>query len=155
MQPLLSGGIQCARCGWFGESMKPQAKAKSPRGKILGALFKKAADLGISQEMVREVIAQEVNGKRLSASTLTEIGRVIDHVTGKPRQRKYAPGIAGLRHEIKDLAMSRWGDSWEESLNRFCEAFGLSHHRFVDITRGKAIKKRLLELNRKGAESAE
>ena len=127
--------------------MKSQAKTKSPRGKILGVLFSKAAKLGISQEMVREEIAPEVNnGKRLSASTLTEIGRVIDRITGKPRQRRYAPGIAGLRCEIKDLAMSRWGNGWEESLNKFCVAFGLSHYRFVDITRGKAIKKRLKEM---------
>lgn len=128
--------------------MKPQSKAKSPRGKILGVLFAKAAKLGVSQEMVREVIAQEVNGKRLSASSLKEIGRVIDHITGAPRIRRYAPGIAGLRHEIKDLAMSRWGDGWEDSLNKFCESFGLSHYRFVDITKGKAIKKRLKELAR-------
>ena len=123
--------------------MKSQAKTKSPRGKILGVLFSKAAKLGISQEMVREVIAQEVNGKRLSASSEKEIWRVIDRITGAPRQRRYAPGIAGLRCEIKDLAMSRWGDGWESSLNKFCEGFQVSHYRFLDITKGKAIKKRL------------
>ncbi len=128
--------------------MKNQAKQKSPRGKILGVLFAKAAKLGISQEMVRDVIAQEVNGKRLSASSLKEIGRVIDHITGAPRVRRYAPGIGGLRLEIKDLAMSRWGGGWEDSLNRFCEGFGLSHYRFVDIAKGKAIKKRLKEMNK-------
>lgn len=132
--------------------MKSHDKQKSSRGKILGVLFTKASKLGISQEMVREVIAQEVNGKRLSASTLTEIGRVIDHITGAPRVRRYAPGIGGLRHEIKDLAMSRWGDGWEDSLNKFCESFGLSHYRFVDITKGKVIKKRLIEMSREGAE---
>lgn len=135
--------------------MKPQTKTKSPRGKILGALFKKASQLGISQEMVREVIAQKVNGKRLSASSLTEIGRVIDHITGAPRVRRYAPGIGGLRLEIKDLAMSRWGDAWEDSLNKFCEAFGLSHYRFVDIIKGKVIKKRLKEISREGAKIVE
>lgn len=126
--------------------MGNQAKQKSPRGKILGVLFKKASQLGISQSMVRDVIALEVNNKRLSASTLTEIGRVIDRITGAPRQRRYAPGIAGLRCEIKDLAMSRWGDGWEDSLNKFCVSFGLSHHRFVDITKGKVIKQRLKEM---------
>ena len=126
--------------------MGNQAKQKSPRGKILGVLFKKASQLGISQSMVRDVIALEVNNKRLSASTLTEIGRVIDRITGAPRQRRYAPGIAGLRCEIKDLAMSRWGDGWEDSLNKFCVSFGVSHHRFVDITKGKVIKQRLKEM---------
>ena len=135
--------------------MKPQAKSKSPRGKILGVLFASAAKLGISQEMVREVIALKVNKKRLSASSLKEIGRVIDHITGAPRVRRYAPGIGGLRHEIKDLAMSRWGNSWEESLNKFCESFGLSHYRFVDITKGKVIKRRLKEMSREGAKGAE
>ena len=128
--------------------MSNQAKQKSPRGKILGVLFATAGKLGISQEMVREVIAHEVNGKRLSKSSLKEIGRVIDHVTGAPRIRMYAPGIGGLRHEIKDLAMSRWGDGWEDSLNKFCESFGLSHYRFVDITKGKVIRNRLKEMGR-------
>lgn len=130
--------------------MNNQAKQKSPRGKILAVLFKKASQMGISSEMVRDVIAPDVNGKRLSASTPAEIGRVIDHITGKPRQRKYAPGIAGLRCEIKDLAMSRWGAGWEKSLNKFCEAFKVSHHRFLDITKGKAIKKRLKEMGSEG-----
>ena len=128
--------------------MKSQAKTKSPRGKILGVLFSKAAKLGISQEMVREEIALEVNSKRLSASSLTEIGRVIDRITGSPRQRRYAPGIAGLKCEIKELAMIRWGDGWESSLNKFCEGFQVSHYRFLDITKGKAIKKRLKEMGK-------
>ena len=126
--------------------MRSQSKMKSARGKILGVLFSKAAKMGISQEMVREEIAQEVNGKRLSASSLTEIGRVIDRITGAPRERRYAPGIAGLKCEIKELAMNRWGNGWEKSLNKFCEAFGLSHYRFLDIARGKVIKKRLKEM---------
>ena len=127
--------------------MKSQAKTKSPRGKILGVLFSKAAKLGISQSMVRDIIALEVNGKRLSASSLKEIGLVIDRITATPRARRYAPGITGLRCEIKDLAMSRWGDGWERSLNKFCEAFHVSHYRFLDITKGKVVKKRLKEMN--------
>ena len=126
--------------------MNTNKKQKSPRARLLSKLFIKAAETGISQEMVRENITFAVNGKRLSASTLTEIGRVIDHIKGAPRQRKYAPGIAGLRCEIRDLAMTRWEDGWEDSLNAFCKSFGVSHWRFLDITKGKAVKKRLQKI---------
>lgn len=128
--------------------MKPNKKQKSPRAILLGKLFSTAKEKGISQEMVRETIAQEVNGKRLSQSSANEIGKVIDHITGQTRPRQYGAGIAGLRHEVKDLAMSRWGATWEDSLNAFCREFGVDHYRFLDLRHGKAVKKRLRELNR-------
>ncbi|MDH3976439.1 MAG: hypothetical protein OEV42_19415 [Deltaproteobacteria bacterium] len=136
--------------------MKTQ-KNKSPRAKLLAALFKKAAQQGINQKDLRENIAQQVNSKRLSKSSLQEIVKVIDHITGgkQTRPRKYAPGIAGLKYEIKDLAMTRWGDEWEGSLNKFCKGFGVDRYQFLNIAIGKVVKKRLVELSRKAAESAE
>jgi hypothetical protein len=134
--------------------MEKTNKNKSPRAKVLGVLFTQAAELGISQSMVRDIIALNVNGKRLSKSSVKEIGRVIDHITGAPRQRRYAAGIDGLRHEIKDIAMTRWRESWEKSLNAFCKSFGVSHWRFLNVNHGKAVKKRLKELNHKDAEGA-
>ena len=135
--------------------MKTKNK-RSPRGEATSKLFALAKEKRISPEMVREDIAFKVNGKRLSQSSVNEIYRVVDHIAGTSRARQYAPGIGGLKLEIKDLAMTRWGDGWEESLNAFCKAFKVDHHRVLNIPTGKKVRDRLKEMNkddgpRKGA----
>ncbi|MEK6744274.1 MAG: phage protein GemA/Gp16 family protein [Nitrospirota bacterium] len=57
--------------------------------------------------------------------------------------KKYASSLDGLREEITDLARERWGDSWEQSLNKLCRKFGVSHWRFLNVNHGKAVKQRI------------
>ena len=124
-------------------------KPSTIKAKLLPVLFIKAKDKGISQERLREEICLEVIGCRISKASAPQILRLIDHITGgRPRNFKprYEQSLNGLKEELKDLAAVRWGDGWENSLNAFCQAFGVSHYNFLDVTHAKAVKKRLIEM---------
>ena len=129
--------------------MNPNVKSK--RHAMLGALFLAAQARGISQEQLRDEIAYGVIGKRLSAASEREIGLVLSHVAGPPKRRlptaKYPSSLQGLRDEVRDLAMVRWGIEWDHSLTALCRKFGVDHFRFLDIAHGKEIKKWLLRKN--------
>ena len=58
--------------------------------------------------------------------------------------KKYASSLDGLREEITDLARERWGAEHEQSLNKLCRKFGVSHWRFLNVNHGKAVKARLI-----------
>lgn len=60
--------------------------------------------------------------------------------------KKYPSTMQGLRDEIADLARARWGETWEHSLNTLCRKFGVDHHRFIDISHGKAIKAAIIRM---------
>jgi hypothetical protein len=57
------------------------------RNSCLAALFSKAKEKGIDQEMLRETIAPGIIKKRLSKASEIEIVRVIAHIEGKAAQK--------------------------------------------------------------------
>lgn len=121
-----------------------KAATKHDRHKLLGSLFIEAVKKGISQEDLRNTIAPEFLGKRLSQANVTEINKLRNHITGyKPTWKKYPPSLTGLKEEICDIAKARWGEGWEGSLNAFCKKFGIQKWQWLNISHAKAIKQRL------------
>lgn len=118
------------------------------RHKLLGSLFIEAGKRGISQEELREVIAPEYLGKRLSAASETEINKLRSHIVrGQgPGGKRYPSSLAGLKEEVCDLARQRWGEGWETSLNAFCGKFGVQRWQWLNVNHAVAIKRRLMEL---------
>ncbi len=122
---------------------------------MLGKLFISAQERGISQEDLRDHIAYELIGKRLSAASEKEIGIVLEHIVGPMKWRnregakdakKYESSIGGLRAEVCDLARERFGESWELPLNNFCRRFGMAKWQWLDVEHGKAVKQALMRL---------
>jgi hypothetical protein len=128
---------------------------------MLGKVFVMGAEHGLTQDFIRDVIAPNLIGKRLSAASEKEISLVITHITGPKSSnrpsptsptrgeatasaKKYPSSMQGLRDEIKDLAKARWGESWSSSLNSLCRRFGIEHYNFLDLAHGKAVKQRLI-----------
>jgi hypothetical protein len=128
---------------------------KQKRAKALGRLFIEAKKRQIAAGDLQDTIALNVINKRLSEANIIEIGRVIDHITGKKNKHKmYPASLAGLKQEIIDIAKARWGGSsagseWEGSLNAFCVKFGVMKWQWLNISHARAIKKRLKELQGK------
>lgn len=134
---------------------------KTRRHAMLGKLFIEAQERGMTTDFVRDVVAPNLIHKRLSAASEKEISQVLLHICGPKRpsassadKKKYASSMAGLREEIKDLAKARWPDTWSSSLNNLCRKFGVDHHNFLDMSHAKAVKQRLINWNREGAEGA-
>lgn len=168
--------------------MNPNIKSKHPvltsaerecrakRHAMLGKLFISAQEHGISQDDLRDYIAPELIGKRLSAANEREIGLVLEHICGprvrRPSSRvpqKYPSSIQGLKDEICDLARARFGESlpapggnecsgasagWELPLNNFCRRFGIERWQWLDVNHGKAVKGALLRLANDDCRSA-
>lgn len=53
---------------------------------------------------------------------------------------RHEASIAGLREEVRDLALERWGDGWERPLNALCRRFGVDRWQWLDVKHAKAIK---------------
>ena len=131
------------------------AVKKDTRAGLLKAIFAKAKRAGIDEELLRERIAPEVIGMRLSAATTQELHKVVVHLASlegesKPKGR-YASSKAGLVAELEDVARARWGDGFEAPLNTFINhnRKAKTHLRFLDVAALKGIKERIKELNRK------
>lgn len=128
--------------------------SKTPKQRLLAALFTKGAKLGLDADTIRDQITPEVINKRLSEAEPKEIVRVIEHMTGlyKSRPKKYDSSKAGLIEELEDAARARWGVAFEQSLNAFINSHAFqgtkTHYRFMRVTDLKAFKDRLVELNR-------
>ncbi len=60
-------------------------KAKDGRHRILQALFAEAKSRGIGMDMLRDEIAPESLGKRLSQAGAQEIARLLDHIKGNTK----------------------------------------------------------------------
>lgn len=125
---------------------------KSKRHAMLGALFCQAQERGISSEQLRDEIAPGLIGLRLSAASEKQIGLVLAHIAGprvhRPSSPRYPSSLTGLRSEIRDLAQSRYGASWEEPLNKLCLRFGVKRHQWIDVAHGKEIKRFLMTRGR-------
>ena len=121
---------------------------KYDRRKLLGSLFIEAGKRGITQTDLREVIAPEYLGKRLSLASEIEINKLRSHITGykKPTWKKYPASLDGLKQEVCDIAKQRWGMAWEESLNAFCRKFGVMKWQWLNVGHAVAVKKRLREM---------
>ena len=138
---------------------------------VLAALFKEAANRGISQERLREEIAPGVIGKRLSAANAVEAARVYAHVSGKKfifnecrrgggtsskgtmhrTPTKYASSLEGFKEEIQALARERYGEvAWETRLNNLCKAHGVRHWRWMRVENCTVIKQTLLRYREQG-----
>ena len=145
---------------------------KNVKYSLLKALFAEAAKLGIDQETLREDIAPGIIGKRLSKAKVWEVSRVLDHIHGRhtphnppvnggrPASSPFTGGIeggrkryessrAGLLEEIKDLAVTRFGQDYIVPLNNLCARFGESDgYRKMRVAGLKELKRRLKELQR-------
>ncbi len=131
-------------------------KAKGGRCRILQALFAEAKSRGIGMDMLRDEIAPEALGKRLSQAGAQEIARLLDHIKGNtkseirnPKWQKYESSRAGLLAEVRDLAIERFGQDFIVPLNNLCARFGESDgYRKMRIAALKELKRRLKELQR-------
>jgi hypothetical protein len=65
--------------------------AKDPRSLKLAALFAEAGKRGIEADQLRNEIAPAQLGKRLSAASETELGRLLRHLTGGRRDPGSSP----------------------------------------------------------------
>jgi hypothetical protein len=153
--------------------MRQLKQKEDSRMKLLRALFVKSRDLGIGADQLRDEIAPEVIGKRLSAANAPEIGKVLDHITkpvpfgrlraGSPPVRpepveglkvpgfKYPSTKHGLMRELEDVARVRWGIDYKRPLNKFLNANRKveTHYGFANVSTMKAVKDRIVALNKK------
>ena len=119
---------------------------------MLGKLFISAQERGISPEDLRDHIAYELIGKRLSSASEKEISIVLERIAGPYKKKRpekkpsYESSVNGLRTEICDIARERFGESWELPLNNFCQRFGVRHWKWLDVSHGKAVKEALIRL---------
>ncbi|HHT9137365.1 MAG TPA: hypothetical protein ACFYEK_09010 [Candidatus Wunengus sp. YC60] len=132
--------------------------------KLLGALFAEAAKRGIAQETLRDDIAPAIIGKRLSAASVQEVARIVDHITGRSsglnglnglngsnglNRKRYESSKQGLIQEIRDIARDRFGDDYAAPLNAFCARFGEPDgFRKMRVSQMKIVKQRLKELQK-------
>lgn len=136
----------------------PAGRPKENRHKLLGSLFIEAGKRGIAQEYLRNDIAPEYLGKRLSEASEVEIKKLRSHITGYKNgyrgyglrgKKKYESSLAGLKEEVCDLAKARWGEGREGSLNAFCKRFGVAKWQWLNVNHAVAIKKRLIAMQGK------
>jgi hypothetical protein len=76
---------------------------------------------------------------------------VLDYIHGRanPKPWRYESSRAGLVAEIRDLAISRFGQDYVVPLNNLCARFGESDgYRRMRVSALKKLKLRLKELNR-------
>lgn len=130
----------------------------STRRRLLAALFAKSAKAGLSAEFVRDELAPDVIGKRLSEATAQEILKLIEHLAGAYPAKEGGPegfyrggagGRAGLLAELEDAASRRWGEDFERPLNAFVNSRRKTptHYRFLRVADLKALKERIRGLN--------
>lgn len=135
---------------------------KDPRSRLLSALFSKSLKAGIAAEKLRNDIAPDVLGKRISEASAQELFKLIEHITGlypaigerpigsiKDNRFKYFSSRTGLIEELEDSARARWGADWERSLNSFINSNrkAPTHWKFLRVADAKAVKERLKEMN--------
>lgn len=142
-------------------------KPKDPKEALRGALFAEAKKLGIGQEQLRNEIAPNVIGKRVSKASETELNRLIVHITGKPPRPSATPPILGgagvirfesskegLIQELESHATVRWGEDFSASLNKFANKFinrksgVLTPYKMLRVASLVAVKDKIKELNR-------
>ncbi len=131
---------------------------QNKRQGLLAAVFAKAEKMGISQEEVRESIAPSIIKKRLSEADNKEVFRVLEHLimlAGRgmachARTKRYESSLAGLKHEIIDIAKVRFGIGWEMPLNALCQRLAVQKWQWLDLRHAKAVKYTLLRLEREG-----
>ena len=145
-------------------SHPPQAEGvRSTRDRLLAALFAEAKKKNIDAEFLRDVIAKNIIGKRLSEASPQELMKVLEHVTGKHGRncqeetpdstkgvKKYESSRKGLIEELKDIAEERYGNDFEMPLNNLCKQFGVLRYQWLDMRHLKAVKAALIRLQEKG-----
>lgn len=136
---------------------------REKRNRLLAALFVKADKTGIEQEFLRDTIALNIIGKRLSKASSKEIFKVLEHLVKlNPPQspfskggseaggfKRYEPSSKGLMEELTDVAKARWGEDFQKPLNAFINSHRKTptHYKFLNVTSLKAFKERLKQLN--------
>lgn len=122
------------------------------RRRLLARLFVEAADKGIDEGDLRDVVAPGLIQKRLSEASPKEIYQVLEHIAGKRKATKprYESSLDGLRREVADLARERFGEEFERPLNAFCRKFGIGHYRWLNVACAKVVRERLKELQAEG-----
>lgn len=68
--------------------------------------------------------------------------------------KRYKSSRSGLIEEIEDIAKQRYGEGWEAPLNALCRKFGVQRYQWLDISHGKAVKRRLLEMEEQNIKKA-
>lgn len=123
-------------------------RAEATRRRLLSAVFAEAKKRGIDAGFLRDEVAVNICGKRLSQAQPKELMKLIEHLTDK-KASVYPSSRAGLVAELKDAAMARWGEDWERTLNQFINSHRKTptHFHFLGIADLKAMKERLKELN--------
>lgn len=130
------------------------------RIRLLSAIFAEAKKKGIDPEFLRDEVAPNICGVRLSQARPKDLMKLIEHLTGPsplPSRaggegfKRYPSSRAGLLDELCDAARARWGEDWEQSLNAFLNSNRRipTHCRFLRVADLKAIKERVKELNGK------
>lgn len=131
-------------------------RAEATRRRLLSAIFAEAKKRGIDAGFLREEIAPNICGMRLSQARPKELMRLIEHLTGK-KANAYPSSRAGLMAELQDAAKARWGEGYEKPLNGFVNSHrrAPTHFRFLSIADLKAIKERLKGMSANNSRSAE
>lgn len=62
--------------------------------------------------------------------------------------------IEGLRLEVVEIAMERYGENFERPLAALCRKLNIEDYRSMDVRHGKALKDALLRLQAEGPYSA-
>ncbi len=127
--------------------------AESKRVRLLRTLFGKAKQVGISPEELREHIAINITGKRLSECSNRDLARILDHIVALYfgiRKPRFESSRDGLIKEVETLARQRWGEDWQTSLTKLVNRHREvpTSHRFMSIRELKALKGILLRLER-------
>ncbi len=123
------------------------------KNECLKKVFATAKELKIDTDTLRDDIAPSVTGKRLSTCTAVEVVKVIDHLQNynKPVERKkYDSSLKGLKEEIADIALARFGPEFEGPLNALCKKFNVTHYKWLKVSQAKEIKKTLTRLQEEG-----
>ncbi|MBF0321221.1 MAG: hypothetical protein HQL01_15615 [Nitrospirae bacterium] len=118
---------------------------------LLRSIFALAKKEGIDSGDLRDTYAVMLLKKRLSEATAKELEsfrRMVFYRGAKPK--RYESSRAGLIEELEDAAKRRWGASFKDSLNAFCNSRRKvkTHYTFLSVADLKQFKEKIKELTR-------
>ena len=134
--------------------MNTAKKGQSITAKQIKLIHIGKNSLRLDQDEYRMILRERYGVETSKDLTTEEASDLLEYFRGLgfPLQRperaplpKHESSLFGLREEVRDLALMRWGEGWERPLNALCRRFGVDRWQWLDVKHGKAIKAWLME----------